>query len=391
MNAKKSSFPLNAWYAAAYDVEVKPALLPRTVCNQKLVMFRKADGQVAVLEDACWHRLLPLSMGRLEGDEVVCGYHGLVYNAQGRCTHMPSQETLNPSACVRSYPVIEKHRFVWVWPGDPAKADPALVPDLHWNDDPAWAGDGKLITVKCDYRLVIDNLMDLTHETFVHGSSIGQRAVAEAPFVATHGDRTATVTRWMENIDAPPFWGGQLFDARGYRGKVDRWQIIKFEAPCTVSIDVGVAEEGTGAVPPEWSKAMGGLAGSIKQQGAAKQGDATLGNVNQSNRSKGVNGFVLNTVTPETDGTCHYFWAFARNYSLGDQRLTHQLREGVASIFREDELILEAQQKAMDEHPDHQFYNLNIDAGSMWARRLIDGLVAREAPARTVLPILAVG
>ena len=381
MTAKKPNFPLNAWYAAAYDVEVKPALLARTVCNQKLVMFRKADRTVAVLEDACWHRLLPLSMGRLEGDEVVCGYHGLVYNAQGRCTHMPSQETLNPSACVRSYPVIEKHRFIWVWPGDPAKADPARVPDLHWNDDPAWAGDGKLITVKCDYRLVVDNLMDLTHETFVHGSSIGQRAVAEAPFVATHGDRTATVTRWMENIDAPPFWGGQLFDARGYRGNVDRWQIIKFEAPCTVSIDVGVAEAGTGAVPAEWSKATGGLGNNGDNQSE----------VTHSNRSKGVNGFVLNTVTPETDGTCHYFWAFARNYSLGDQRLTHQLREGVASIFREDEFILEAQQKAMDEHPDHQFYNLNIDAGSMWARRLIDGLVAREAPAHTVVPIRQVG
>ena len=374
MKSIQASFPLNAWYAAAYDVEVKSVLLARTVCNQKLVMFRKSDGTTAVLEDACWHRLLPLSMGRLDGDQVVCGYHGLVYNAQGRCTHMPSQETLNPSACVRSYPVVEKHRFVWVWPGDPAKADPALVPDLHWNDDPAWAGDGKLITVKCDYRLVIDNLMDLTHETFVHGSSIGssigQQAVAEAPFVATHGDRTATVTRWMENIEAPPFWGGQLFESRGYRGQVDRWQIIKFEAPCTVTIDVGVAETGTGAIPP-----------------GGNQGDARL-----SNRSKGVNGFVLNTITPATDGTCHYFWAFARNYSLGEQRLTHQLREGVASIFQEDELILEAQQVAMDAHPDHQFYNLNIDAGAMWARRLIDGLVAREKPvvtATAVIPIHA--
>ena len=367
MMPKKSHFPLNAWYAAAYDVEVKAALLPRTICNQKLVMFRKTDGTVAVLEDACWHRLLPLSMGRLEGDEVTCGYHGLVYNAQGRCTHMPSQETLNPSACVRAFPALEKHRFVWVWPGDPAKADPALVPDLHWNDDPAWAGDGKLITVQCDYRLVIDNLMDLTHETFVHGSSIGQRAVAEAPFVATHGDRTATVTRWMENIDAPPFWAGQIRQARDYVGKVDRWQIIRFEAPCTVTIDVGVAEAGSGAVPHHWTAVQG------------DQADPRI-----SNRSKGVTGNVLNTITPETDGSCHYFWAFARNYCLTEQRMTHQLREGVAGIFREDELVLEAQQRAMDEHPDHQFYNLNIDAGSMWARRLIDGLVAREKP---VIPI----
>lgn len=360
MKLEKALFPLNAWYAAAYDVEVVNALLPRTICKQKIVMFRKTDGTVAALEDACWHRLLPLSMGRLDGDEVTCGYHGLVYNAQGRCTHMPSQETLNPSACVRSYPLVEKHRFVWIWPGDPAQADPALVPDMHWNDDPVWAGDGKLITVKCDYRLVVDNLMDLTHEAFVHGSSIGNREVAEAPFVATHGDRTATVTRWMEGIEAPPFWAGQIRHARNYSGPVDRWQVIRFEAPCTVTIDVGVAEAGSGAVP------KGGQPGD---------------------RSKGVNGFVLNTITPETNGTCHYFWAFARNYCLGEQALTHKLREGVATIFREDEHVLEAQQLAMDEHPDHQFYNLNIDAGSMWARRLIDRMVAKESPPTPVIPI----
>jgi vanillate O-demethylase monooxygenase subunit len=353
-----TTHPLNAWYAAAYDVEVQRTLLSRTVANQKIVLYRQLDGRLAALEDACWHRLLPLSMGRLEGDELVCGYHGLVYNAQGQCTHMPSQETINPSACVRAYPVVEKHRFVWVWPGDPLLADPALIPDLHWNHDPAWAADGKLITVACDYRLVIDNLMDLTHETFVHGSSIGNREVAEAPFVTTHGDRFATVTRWMENIEPPPFWASQLYQARGYRGKVDRWQIIRFEAPCTVTIDVGVAPAGSGA----------------------PQGD----------RSQGVNGFVLNTISPQTDTTCHYFWAFARNYSLTEQRLTHQLREGVAGIFREDEAVLEAQQLAINARPGHRFYNLNIDAGAMWARKLIDRLVAAETPddpQRRVIPL----
>jgi vanillate O-demethylase monooxygenase subunit len=349
------TFPLNAWYAAAYDVEVRHALLARTVCGQPMVLYRRTDGRAIALEDSCWHRLLPLSHGRLEVDEVVCGYHGLVYNSDGLCTHMPSQETLNPSACVRAYPVVERHRFVWVWPGDPALADPARVPDLHWNDDPAWAGDGKMIHVQCDYRLVLDNLMDLTHETFVHGSSIGNRAVAEAPFVATHGDRSATVTRWMEGIEAPPFWAGQIRQTRGYEGPVDRWQIIRFEGPCTVAIDVGVAEAGTGA----------------------PQGD----------RSRGVNGYVLNTITPETATSCHYFWAFARNYRLGDQRLTHELREGVARIFREDELILEAQQRAIDAQPGRAFNNLNIDAGALWARKLIDGLIAAEAQGRPVIPL----
>src|SRR5689334_16129144 len=128
-------FPMNAWYAAGWDAEIKHALLPRTICGKHVVMYRKADGQVAALEDACWHRLVPLSKGRLEGDTVVCGYHGLKYNAQGRCTFMPSQETINPSACVRAYPVVERHRFIWLWMGDPALADPALVPDLHRSEE----------------------------------------------------------------------------------------------------------------------------------------------------------------------------------------------------------------------------------------------------------------
>ncbi len=344
------SFPLNAWYAVAWDVEVKRDLLPRTVCNRHMVLYRTVGGQPVALEDACWHRLLPLSQGHLRGDEVVCGYHGLIYDAEGRCTYMPSQETINPSACVRSYPVVERHRLIWAWLGDPALADPDSIPDMHWNDDPAWASDGKVIHVKCNYRLVVDNLMDLTHETFVHAGSIGDQVVAEAPFTTTWTDDSATVTRWMIDIDAPPFWRAQL----GEPGNVDRWQVIEFQAPGTVNIDVGVAHTGTGA----------------------PQGD----------RSRGVNGYVLNTMTPETDGTCWYFWAFARNYHTTEQRRTHELREGVSGIFKQDEDILEAQQRAIDENPGREFYNLNIDSGAMWARRITDRMVERERRAPTAPP-----
>src|SRR3569832_550365 len=98
-------FPMNAWYAAAWDADVKAALLPRTICGKHIVMYRKADGSVAALEDACWHRLVPLSKGRLEGDTVVCGYHGLNYNTQKRNTNKPTQETNNPTASERAYPV----------------------------------------------------------------------------------------------------------------------------------------------------------------------------------------------------------------------------------------------------------------------------------------------
>lgn len=341
------TFPLNAWYAAAWSHEVgKRGPLARTVCNQKMALWRKADNSIAALEDACWHRLLPLSLGSLEGDDLVCRYHGLAFDGKGQCTRMPSQDKLNPAARVRSFPVAEKYRYVWVWPGDPALADPALVPDMHWNDDPEWAGDGKTLLAKCDYRLFVDNLMDLTHESFVHATSIGNKHVAEQPMTTTHSGRIVTSTRWMLDIDAPPFWRTQL----GKPGNVDRWQIIRFEAPCTIVLDVGVAPAGTGA----------------------PQGD----------RSQGVNGRVLNTITPETDTTCMYFWTLMRNYRLGDQTLTTQLREANAQIFVEDQVVVEAQQIAINERPDVPLRNLNIDAGSMRARRIIDDMIASEA--RTV-------
>jgi phenylpropionate dioxygenase-like ring-hydroxylating dioxygenase large terminal subunit len=346
-------FPLNAWYAAAWGREIEHALSARTVCDKDVVLYRRSTGQVAALEDACWHRLLPLSMGRLDGDEVVCGYHGLVFNAEGRCTFMPAQQTINPSACVKAYPVVERHRLVWIWPGDPALADPALVPDFHWNDGTDWVGEGgTFYDLGCDYRLVIDNLMDLTHETYVHAGSIGDEAITSAPFEVTHTDRTATVTRWMIDIDPPPFWKSQL-DRPGARA--DRWQIIYFQAPSTVVGDVGVAVTGTGA----------------------PQGD----------RSQGVNGAFLAAVTPAREGRCHYFWNFVRTFRKDDAALTAAINKAHVNdgqgVYDQDHAVLEAQQKAIERNPRMPFYNLNIDAGALWARRLIDGLIEREQGAAT--------
>jgi vanillate O-demethylase monooxygenase subunit len=260
---------------------------------------------------------------------------------------MPAQETLNPSATVPSFPVVQRFRYVWVWLGDPALADDSLIPDMHQMDHSEWAGDGLTIHAECNYQLIVDNLMDLTHEEFVHGSSIGQKELSESDFITTHDDKSVTVTRWMLNIDPPPFWKKNINDKfPGYDGKVDRWQIIHFQAPSTICIDVGVAKAGTGA--PE--------------------GD----------RSQGVNGFVMNTITPETPRTSHYFWSFQRNYCLDSQLITTQLRNGVHGVFGEDEVMLKAQQSAIDANPDYEFYNLNIDAGGMWVRRLLEKMLVAE-------------
>ena len=347
--AKIFNFPLNAWYAAAWDYELtNKGLLARTVCGKSLALWRTSDGRPVALADACWHRLAPLSKGRiLPGDEVQCPYHGLQFNSAGRCTKMPAQATINPSAAVPSYPAVERHRYVWVWLGDPDLADPDTIPDMHQMDSDEWAGDGRTIHAKCNYQLILDNLMDLTHEEFVHSGSIGQEELSEAEFSTTHDESSVTVTRWMRDIDPPPFWLKNIRDRfPGYEGKVDRWQIVRFEAPSTICIDVGVAKAGTGA--PE--------------------GD----------RSQGVNGYVMNTITPETDRTSHYFWAFMRNYRLESQTITTQLREGVHGVFGEDEEMLMAQQAAIDANPDHEFYSLNIDMGGMWVRRILERMMQAE-------------
>ena len=121
---KIMDFPLNAWYAAAWDREVTRKPLAVRVADTPLVLYRTEDGKPVALADACWHRLAPLSMGKVIGkDGIRCPYHGIVYNSAGRCVSMPAQEVLNPSATVPSYPVVERHRFIWVWVGDPLKAD----------------------------------------------------------------------------------------------------------------------------------------------------------------------------------------------------------------------------------------------------------------------------
>jgi phenylpropionate dioxygenase-like ring-hydroxylating dioxygenase large terminal subunit len=344
------TYPLNAWYAVAWDVEVRREFLTRTICGRPVLLYRTWDRKVVALEDACWHRLLPLSMGHLDGDKVVCGYHGMEFGPDGVCVHMPSQSVTPRRACVKAFPTAERYRLVWIWPGDPTLADPKLVPDLHWADDPEWVAEGSMLDMACDYRLVVDNLMDLTHEAFVHATSIGHAKINEAPFEVRHNGPFVELSRWMINTEAPPFLAMQLKLARGLSGAaVDRWQIIRFEPPATIVIDVGVAATGTNA----------------------PQGD----------RSQGVSGRVLNTITPSDEKHCYYFFAYARGFALDNHDLTAELKAGNIRIFTEDKAILEAQQHSLDQLSDRKLRNLAIDAGSAWARRAISAMIQAETPA----------
>jgi vanillate monooxygenase len=342
-------FLLNTWYVACTADELGTQPLGRTICNERMVFYRGLENRVAAVEDFCPHRGAPLSLGRVCEGRLVCGYHGLEMGCDGKTVAMPGQRVAGFPA-IRSYPVQERHGFVWVWPGDSAKADPALIPHLAWHDHPDWAYGGGLYHVKADYRLMVDNLMDLTHETYVHAGSIGQKEIDEAPSkTVIEGDRVVT-SRFMENISAPPFWRAAL---RAHQladdVPVDRWQICRFSPPSQVMIEVGVAHAGHGGVnaPPEHK----------------------------------VYGVVVDFITPETDGSMWYFWGMARQFKPQDAALTAQIREGQGKIFSEDLEMLERQQANLARCPQRRLLKLNIDAGGVQSRRVIERLVAAERAA----------
>ena len=186
-------FLRNYWYVAATDSEIGRKPLARTILNEPVVFFRTEDGTPVAFEDRCVHRHLPLSMGRLVGDRLQCHYHGLQYDTAGRCVRIPGQDQIPSTAKVKSYPVVERHRWVWIWMGDPALADPAKITDFHWLDDPDWGAKSSYLHVKSNWQLVVDNLLDLTHLAFVHETTIGNAALAEHAVVKV---TRAPTTSW---------------------------------------------------------------------------------------------------------------------------------------------------------------------------------------------------
>jgi len=342
-------FPQNAWYVAATSAELAGQPLGRTICNQRLVFYRGEQGQVHALEDFCPHRGAPLSLGRVCEGKLVCGYHGLEMGCDGKTVAMPGQRVRGFPA-IRSFPVAERHGFVWIWPGDPAQADPAKIHRLHWAEDPGWAYGGGLSRIGCEYRLMIDNLMDLTHETYVHATSIGQKEIDESPCTTrVEGDEVIT-SRFMHGIEAPPFWKMAL-RSNGLPDDqpVDRWQICHFTPPSHVMIEVGVALAGRGGYDaPDDCKASS---------------------------------IVVDFITPETDHSHWYFWGMARHFRPDDEALTAQVREGQGRIFAEDQEMLERQQANLLRWPERKLLMLNIDAGGVQSRRVIERLLAAEQPA----------
>ena len=332
----------NAWYVAAWPDQVtSDGLLARTICEQPLVLFRGPDGQPVALEDRCPHRLMPLSAGWIDDSCTVrCGYHGLRFDRDGRCVEVPGQSRIPERAAVRTFATVEKYGYIWVWPGDPAKADRGMVPEIFEpNDHPDWTVIRGVTHVAGNYQLLNDNLLDLTHETFLHRESLGDDNIPEFPITIEQDGDHVTVTRWILDHVPAPFWRAAL--AKG-DVRCDRWQIVHFAPPSTLLLEVGVAPTGTGA----------------------PDGD----------RSHGVEGFNSHAMTPIDEHSTWYFYSFGRKFQRDDETLNQRLHTAVAGIIEQDRIAIEKIATVMARDDGRELVNLKADGGALRARRIVQHL-----------------
>ena len=336
----------NAWYVAAFDHDVGRSPLRRVLLDRPVVMYRTESGKPVALLDRCPHRLVPLSRGKLIGDHIECAYHGLRFDQVGRCSLNPHGGGAIPSALqVISFPLVERHGFVWIWPGDSDRADPALIPgDLAFIDAPDHAVGKGYLHVKANYQLIVDNLLDLSHVPYVH-PQFGAPGLSPMDILGL--TETSLVrdgyTVWSRRTlaGAPPAEATKRrFGITADR--VNRRTHMHWFPPSILHFDLGHTE-----CTPE-----------------ARDFATPAGHF----------------ITPESAVTSHHFFAQARNVMIDDEKMGREFLEFAKVAFREQDVpLLEAQQAAVGSAADLMELNpalLKTDAAAATVRRILSTLLA---------------
>ena len=348
------AIPRNQWYVAAYGREIGRELFSRTVCDEPILLWRTQSGEVVAMSDRCVHRRFPLSEApsRLVGDQVICGYHGFTYGPDGGCMAVPGQTRIPRTARLQSYQVVEQDSFIWVFVPDrdaPAIGDPTDIPRAPWMDSPDYTAVSGMEPLGCHYSLLVDNLLDLSHETYLHGGYIGTPEVAATPIVtkvdAARG--VVTVSRRMDDAECPSFYA----KSTGIQGRISRRQDIEYHPPCLYLLHSRVAP--VGSAPPT-------------VDGCDPHAFHTE---------------IVYAITPETEHSTHDFWGVARNFARDSEEVSTFLAESNRTVVLQDVAALEILQGVLaTEPPGYQELSINIDAGGLEARRLLKQLVERPSP-----------
>jgi phenylpropionate dioxygenase-like ring-hydroxylating dioxygenase large terminal subunit len=339
-----AKFARNHWYVAASASEVGDKPLGRRLLGEPVVLFRQADRSVAALIDRCPHRLVPLSMGVCVEGRIRCGYHGLEFDGNGQCVHIPAQSIIPRSAHTRSFPVIERYGMVWIWMGDPALADPAQLPKVERYGEPGWEMlEGGYQYHPSNYRNIIENLMDPAHTTFVHANTIGNPLAGDKPVTTEKTDHYILAYRWVENTKPTPHDRRRLNVGDM---AVDRGQYFYFFLPMVSRVETIVIPAGTERT--------------------------------EEKMATGLRTYSYKFLTPESESATHFFWLHVRNYLLADPEAAEKLRAALEQTFAEDMVIETAMQRSQEETGLRQLTALEIDRAPMMALRMLDRMIDAE-------------
>lgn len=336
----------NVWYVAAEAGEVARSLRRIRVLGEDICVYRTEQGDPVALEDACPHRKLPLSMGRLKGDLVECGYHGLVFDGTGACRRVPGQERIPEGARVRAYPVTERYGLVWIWMGEPGLADTGRIfPAPHFGA-PGWGvSRGEPIDIACNYQLINDNLLDPSHVAWVHTSTFGSAACEDTPLDVEVGDAGVTVSRWMLDQEVAPLYQKLV----PFAGRCDRLQHYEVRYPShalIIALFTPAGLGGRGKPVPEGAFLMESF----------------------------------NLMTPVDEDHTRYYYFQLRNVQPDSAEISRIMADGVRAAFLEDRAVLTACQIGIKTARIPPI-NLAIDAGPMRFRRQLDKRIAEESRA----------
>ncbi len=342
----------NAWYVAGWSKDFSRSLSAVKFLEKDIVIFRRTDGQPVALEDACPHRKLPLSKGRLKNDTVECGYHGLTFDCGGRCVAAPTQPKAIPRrARVKSYPVVDRYRMLWIWMGDAELADPEAVFPIDNFENPDWGyTDGGVLDVDCNYLWVADNLLDPSHVAWVHVSSFAGAGTDDEPLKVKKTDRGVVVSRWIHGKAPSPYYA----DLVKFEGLCDRLQHYEMCFPA-IGLNKSVyTPTGTGGYGKPETK---------------------LTYVNIS----------YNFMTPIDEDTTRYYWFQHRNTDPDDTAVSEKMNEGALMAFKEDRDILVEVHKGM-KHKQSPNIDLGLDGGAKIFRRSLQRLIDAEQRAADTRP-----
>ena len=336
-----SDYLLNCWYVAAWSEDVSGKPLARRLLDTPVVLYRRLDGRVVALHDRCPHRFVPLSIGKIDGDQIVCGYHGLRVDSDGSCVDTRLTGKACEAARVRNFPVEDRDGIIWIWMGDPRRADTSSIADFSFMTDPAHQMIRGTTHVNAHYFLEVDNLLDLSHLDYVHLGSIANGGLTTGKY-SCHQEGDTVYSRWdSPDVPVPPQFAPHLPGV----DRVDQWTDFRWNAPATLFLYNGVTRVGQA-------------------------------------REAGIEVWQGHFVTPETEKSSHYFWGVAQAKELLPPPMIGPIREMIRGVFEGEDLpVIEAQQvnmKGVDIWKEHPVY-FPEDAGAVRARKILERMIREEA------------